>query len=197
MRTATRPTMPARPLAAAVAFLAAPVLIVPVLVLPVIAAGPALAAPSARAVPASSRPAVSAARSSPERFTLISHQADARRQQVRASGVLRARGYARVRVVTPGRTVARLVFARGSVRLVTYPKRRAVSVPTPSACKFTEVVHGDYAVRGGGQRYRRATGSGAYITRIVGHLKKERGGGCGSQLARFWQRTRTWGSLRW
>ena len=111
--------------------------------------------------------------------------------------MLRAYGYARIKVVTPGRTVARLVFARGTVRLVTYPKRRSVSVPNPSTCKFTEVVHGDYAVRGGGQRYRHATGSGVYITRIVGHLNKERGGGCGSKLARFWQRTRTWGSLRW
>ncbi len=47
MRTANRPTMPARPLAAAVAVLAARLLIVPVLVLPVVAAGPALAATSA------------------------------------------------------------------------------------------------------------------------------------------------------
>jgi hypothetical protein len=111
--------------------------------------------------------------------------------------VLSASGSAQVTKVVAGRTVTRLVFGPGTVRLVTYAKSRSVSVPSPSTCKFTEVVHGDYAVRGGGQRYRHATGSGVYITRIVGHLTKQRGGGCSSQLARFWQRTRTWGSLRW
>jgi hypothetical protein len=187
MRTASRLNIPARPLAAAVRLLAIPVLFVPFLVVPVLAAGPALAA----------QPAVPAAGSSLERFTLIGHQADGSGQQVRAAGVLSARGYAEVTAASPRRSVTRLVFARGSLRLVTYPKRRSASAPDPSSCRFTEVVHGDYAVRGGGQQYRHATGSGVYVTRIVGHLKQEHGGGCGSQLARFWQRTRTWGSLRW
>jgi hypothetical protein len=173
--------MPARPLAAAIGVLASRVLVVPLLVVPVLAAAPA----------------ASAAGSSPERFTLIGHQADGSGQQVRAVGVLSARGSAKVAVATPRRSVTRLVFARGSVRLVTYPKRRSASAPDPSSCRFTEVVRGDYVVRGGGQQYRHATGSGVYITRIVGHLKQQPGGGCGSQLARFWQRTRTWGSLRW
>lgn len=176
MGTASRPTLPARPLAAAVSVLVAAAMIAGVQAL---AVGPALAS------------------SSPERFTLISHKADGSREQLRAAGVLRASGHALVRLVTPSRTVTRLVFARGSVRLVTYPKRRSASVPNPSTCKFTEVVHGDYAVHGGGHRYKHAKGSGVFITRIVGHLKKLKGGGCGSQLARFWQRTRTWGSLRW
>ena len=178
MRTATRLTLPARPLAAALRVLVVPVLVVPALMLPVLEAGPALAS------------------SSPERFTLVSEQADGGRQQLKAAGVLSASGYARVVTMTRARTLTRLIFARGSVRLLTYPKHRSVSVPTPS-CKFTEVVRGDYAVRGGAQRYHHATGAGVFITRIVGHLRQERGGGCGSQLARFWQRTRTWGSLRW
>jgi hypothetical protein len=201
MRTASRLTTPARPVAAALAALAAPVLIVPVLMLPVLAAGSALAAPSAGPPPASNAPAItgpagSAAGSQRERFTLVSYQADSRRERLRAAGVLRAHGVARIRLVTPSRTVTRLVFAHGAVRLVTYPEHRSVSVPSPS-CSFTEVIHGDYAIRGGDRRYRNATGAGAFITKIIGHLKKVRGGGCGAQLTRFWQRTRTWGTLRW
>ncbi len=191
MLTASRLTMPARSLAAALAALAAPVLIVPVLVLPVLAAGPALAARSSGVAPT-----MPAASDHQEQFTLVSYQAHSRREQLRAVGVLNARGFGRIRAVSPRRTVTRLVFAHGAVRLVSYPALRSVSVPSPS-CRFTEVVRGDYAIRGGGRRYRNATGSGAFVTRIVGHLKKEHGGGCGSQLTRFWQRTRTWGSLRW
>jgi hypothetical protein len=184
MRTAIRPTQPARPLAAAVASLAAPVLLVPLLVLPLLSAGPALAE-------------ATGGRSHHEQFILISHQADGSHEQVQATGVLTANGYARVTVATRKRSVARLVFPHGTVRLVTYPKRMSETVPDPSTCRFTEFVHGKYAVRGGAQRYQDATGSGGYNTRIVGHLQVLSGGGCGSKLARFWQRTRTWGSLRW
>lgn len=183
MRTAIRPTLPARPLAAAVARLAAPILLVPLLAVPLLTAGPALAGATGR--------------SHHEQFILISHQADGSHQQVQATGVLTANGYGRVTVATRKRSVARLVFPHGTVRLVTYPKRMSESVPDPSTCRFTEFVHGEYAVRGGAQRYQDATGSGGYNTRIVGHLQVLSGGGCGSKLVKFWQRTRTWGSLRW
>ena len=190
MRTAIRPaaplkTMPARPMAAAAARLAAPVLLVPLLVVPVLTAGPALAGTTARRAQ--------------EQFILIGHQADGSHQQVQATGKLTASGHARVTAATPKHSVTRLVFPRGTVRLVTYPnpKRTSESVPNPSTCRFTEVVHGTYAVRGGARRYQHATGAGGYVTRIVGYLQVQSGGGCGSQLAKFWQRTRTWGSLRW
>jgi hypothetical protein len=185
MRTAIRSTTPARPRAAAVAILAAPVLLVPVLALPVLTAGPALG--------------VTAATSGQEQFVITGHQSDGTDEQVQATGVLMASGSGRVTVATPTRSVTRLVFADGAVRLVTYPnpKRSSESVPNPTTCVFTEVVHGGYAVRGGAQLYQSATGSGGYVTRIVGHLQILTGGGCGTQLAKFWQRTRTWGSLSW
>jgi hypothetical protein len=177
--------MPARPAAAAVARLAAWVLLVPLLVLPVLTAGQALAGTTA------SR--------GQEQFIIIGHRADGSHAQVQATGVLAASGRARVTLATPRRGVARLVFPRGTVRLVTYPnpKRTSVSVPDPSTCRFTETVHGKYAVRGGAQRYQHARGSGAYTTRIVGHLQVLRGGGCGSKVAKFRQHTKAWGALRW
>jgi hypothetical protein len=190
MRTAIRPTAPlkttpARPMAAAVARRAALVLLVPLFAMPVLTAGAALASTTAR------RPQ--------EQFILIGHQSDGNHQQVQATGKLTASGRARVTVATPKHSVTRLVFPRGTVRLVTYPnpKRTSESVPNPSTCRFTEVVHGTYAVRGGAQRYQHAKGAGGYVTRIVGYLRVLSGGGCGSKLTKFWQRTRTWGSLRW
>jgi hypothetical protein len=190
MRTAIRLTAPlksppVRPVAAAVAKLAGVVLLVPLLVLPVLTAESALAGTTAS--------------SGHEQFILIGHQADGSGQQVQATGVLTATGRGRVTVATPKHSVTRLVFRRGTVRLVTYPnpQRTSASVPDPSTCRFTEVVHGNYTVRGGTDRYQHAKGSGGYVTRIVGYLQVLSGGGCGSQLAKFWQRTRTWGSLRW
>jgi hypothetical protein len=151
-------------------------------------AGPALAAP------ASTRPEA-AARSVPERFHLTSGDARSSRQRVQATGGFTARGYARVGDFASGHAVSRLVFRRGALRLVTRATHRSVSVPTASTCKFTEVFSGDYVIRGGTGRYRHASGSGTYVSRIFGKLKKARGGGCGVRLASFWQSTRTQGSL--
>jgi hypothetical protein len=151
-------------------------------------AGPALAAP------ASTRPAAAAGHV-PERFHLTSGDPNSSRQHVQAAGVFTARGYARVGDFASGHAVSRLVFHRGAMRLVTKATQRSASVPDASTCKFTEVFSGDYVIRGGTARYRHASGSGTYVTRIFGKLKKARGGGCGTRLVSFWQSTRTRGSL--
>ena len=151
-------------------------------------AGSALAAPAAR------QPAA-AARHVAERFHLTSDDASSSRQHVQASGGFTARGYARAGDFASGHAVTRLVFRRGVMRLVTRATSRSASVPDPSTCKFTEVFSGDYVIRGGTDRYKHASGSGTYVSRIFGKLKKARGGGCGVQLASFWQSTRTNGTL--
>jgi hypothetical protein len=150
-------------------------------------AGPALAAP------ASTRPAA-AARYVPERFQLTSGDASSSRQHVQATGAFTARGYARAGDFASGHAVSRLVFRHGALRLVTKATHGSVSVPDASTCKFTEVFSGDYVIRGGTGKYRHASGSGAYVSRIFGKLKKGRGG-CGERLASFRQSTRTRGSL--
>jgi hypothetical protein len=141
--------------------------------------------------PASARPAAR------ERFHLTTGNSAARRQHVQATGALTARGYALAGDFASGHAVSRLVFRRGRIRLVTRATHRSVSVPNPSTCKFTEVYSGDYVIRGGTSRYQHAGGSGTYVSRIFGKLKKARGGGCGSGLASFWHSTRTSGSLHW
>ena len=154
------------------------------------AAGPAIAAPASPrpATPASAR---STAR---ERFHLTSGDAQSRRQLVWAAGALTARGYALVGDFAASRAVSVLVFSHGRLRLVTKATSTSESVPNPATCKFTEVFKGSYVIHSGAGGYRDATGSGSYVSRIYGRLKKK-SGSCGTQLASFWQSTRTAGSL--
>jgi hypothetical protein len=151
------------------------------------------AAGLAQAASAPTRPAT--ASQAAERFHLTTADATSNRELVRATGPFTARGHAFAGDFASGHAASRLVFARGAVRLVTSAKHSSASVPNPRTCKFTEVSTGSYVIRGGFGRYRHATGSGSYVSRIFGKLKKIRGGGCGSGLASFWQSTRTLGSL--
>ena len=165
-------------------------------------AGPAMAAPasaqsaqsallaSARsAAPASAKPAAR------ERFHLTSRDPNARREHVQATGAFTAVGYALAGDFASHHAVSRLVFRRGTLRLVTKMIHATASVPNPTTCKFTEVFRGDYVIRGGAGRYRHASGSGSYVSRISGQLKMASGGGCGTQFAAFRHSTRTSGSL--
>ena len=155
------------------------------------AAGPAQAAPAAAgpAPAVSTRPAAIS-----ERFHLTSGNPSSSRQLVQATGGFTARGYARAGDFASGHAVSRLVFRLGVMRLVTKVTHSSVSVPNPATCKFTEVYSGDYVIRGGTGSYQHAGGAGAYVSRIFGQLKKI-SGGCGAQLASFWQSTRTRGTL--
>jgi hypothetical protein len=150
-------------------------------------AGVAAAAP-ARAVTGSAAGA--------ERFHLTTSDSSSDRQHVQAAGVLTATGYALAGDFAASRGVSVLVFRVGRIHLVTHATYASASVPNPASCRFTEVFKGSYAIHGSAGRYRRATGSGGYTTRIYGKLKKTSSGGCGSRLASFWQSTRTQGSLQ-
>jgi len=132
-----------------------------------------------------------------ERFHLTSDDASTNRQHLQAAGVLTAKGYALAGDFAGSRGVSVLVFRRGRLHLVTKATSTSESVPNAASCKFTEVFKGSYVIHGSAGRYRHATGSGSYVTRIFGKLKKARGGGCGTSLASFWQSTRTRGSLHW
>jgi hypothetical protein len=161
------------------------------------AAAPASAAQTrqatAPAVPAA--PAVAPARHGHEQFRLTTRSPSARRQTLRATGVLNARGHAVVGRLVSGRGSDALVIAHGSIHLVTIVASIQVSVPTPT-CRFTEVYRGAYRIRGGTRRYAAASGSGSYVTKIAGRLKRKNGR-CTSALASFSQSTVTSGSLRW
>ena len=170
------------------------------LALTAVAAGLLLAWPAGQAIaaPASPRPAAPAsarAAAARERFHLTSGDAQSRRQLVRAAGALTAKGYALVGDFAASRAVSVLVFSHGRLRLVTKATSTSESVPNPATCKFTEVFKGSYVIHSGAGGYGHASGSGSYVSRIYGQLKKAKGGGCGTKLVKFWHSTRTAGSL--
>jgi hypothetical protein len=153
--------------------------------------GPAIAAPASPrpATPASARPGAR------ERFHLTTDDPSTRRENVQGTGALTAAGYTRAGNFAAHHAVSRLVFSHGTLRLVTEATHASESVPNPTTCKFTEVFSGDYVIRGGAGGYGHASGSGSYVSRIYGQLKKAKGGGCGTKLVKFWHSTRTAGSL--
>ncbi len=130
-----------------------------------------------------------------EQFRLTTHSATSRRRQLRATGVLNARGHALAGRVIAGRARNWLVVPHGAIRLITTVTR--IRVPPPSGtCRFTETYTGTYRIRGGATRYASAGGDGTYVTKIVGRLARKHGQ-CTSTIAYFSQSTVTSGSLRW
>jgi hypothetical protein len=135
-------------------------------------------------------------RRSGERFVLSTRTVGARRLPVLASGALNAHGYAVPGGLTAGRHVTLLLFRRGSVRLLTLVDHGWALAPNLRTCWFKEVYRGGYRLHGGTRRYARATGSGRFVTTIIGRLAR-RPGGCRALLASVWISTVTSGSIRW
>jgi hypothetical protein len=159
--------------------------------------GPAIALvmlTAGSAAAAAGQPAVTA--SVQQRLALTSDVIGATREHAKATGKLTATGTAIFgrRSGTTARTW--LVFKHGSIKLVTFQTSSSASVPNPSTCKFTEVFRGSYEFRGGTRRYVHGAGSGHFVTKFWGRLKRVNGS-CTSQLAAFRQGTWTSGSISW
>ena len=156
----------------------------------------AVAAPVAAAAERASVASTAASGHGHERFHLTSRVATATRQHVRATGVLAARGHTVLGRKIDNRRVIWLIFGRGSVRLVIRLKSRSAAPPNLTTCRFTESARGHYWIRGGKRRYAHAAGTGTYITRISGKLKRKNGR-CTSTLSSYLQSTRTTGTMSW
>jgi hypothetical protein len=152
-----------------------------------------LAGPAASVAAAA---ATAAPRHGTERFDLTSRSSAARRDHLRATGVLNARGYAIPSPLVSGRGAIKLQFLHGSVRLTIEVRSGVASPPNLGNCTFSETYTGVYQVRGGERRYAGATGSGRFKTEITGRLVRS-AGRCLSKLAWFRKRTLMWGSLAW
>jgi hypothetical protein len=140
--------------------------------------------------------ATAAPRHGGERFDLTSRSSDSRRDHLRATGVLNARGYAIPSPLVSGRGSIKLQFLHGSVRLSIEVRSSAATPPNLGSCTFSEIYQGVYQVRGGERRYSGATGSGRFKTEISGRLVRS-AGRCVSKLAWFRKHTLMWGSLAW
>ncbi len=155
-------------------------------------AGTAVAAPASAPSGAAmaTRPAPA-----PERFHLTTDNSNSDRQQVQATGPFTQDGYAVAGIFSSSHSVSRLVFRRGTVRLVTSMTSFLLPPPNTRTCKFTEQFSGSYVIRGGFGRYPHASGTGRYVSRIFGQVWKRHDGICGYAVVSFWQSTRTVGSL--
>ncbi len=160
-------------------------------------AGTAVAAPAAAQSASAQSAAPASARSvtAPERFHLTTDNENSNRQQVQATGPFTQDGYAVAGIFSSSHSVSRLVFRRGTVRLVTSMTSFLLPPPNTRTCKFTEQFSGSYVIRGGFGRYPHASGTGRYVSRIFGQVWKRHDGICGYAVVSFWQSTRTVGSL--
>jgi hypothetical protein len=159
-------------------------------------AGGATANPVAAIAQPAGTPATGAELHGHEQFRLITHSATSRRQRLRATGILDARGHALVGRVIAGRARNWLVVPHGAIRLITTVTAAPPPPPPSGTCRFTETRSGTYTIRGGAGRYASARGYGTYVTKIVGQLARKNGR-CTAKIASFSQSTVTSGSFRW
>lgn len=129
-----------------------------------------------------------------EHFRVISTVAASRRQSVLATGAFTAGGY-----LVPGRIVAlrstdRVVFANGSFRMARHITRQWLPLPTAS-CLVRETLRGSYVLGHGTGAYRHISGSGRFVLRITGVIRRSHRK-CGGPMTVFQQIISAGGPVR-
>jgi hypothetical protein len=125
------------------------------------------------------------ARAPQEHFRIISTITGSRHQSVLATGAFTAGGY-----LVPGRLVAlsstdRVVFPNGSFRMFQHITHQWLPVPTAS-CLVRETLRGSYVLGHGTGAYRRISGSGGFVLRIFGVIRRAHRK-CGGPMTVFQQ----------
>ena len=120
-----------------------------------------------------------------EHFRIISTVIGSRRQSVLATGDFTAGGY-----LVPGRLVAlrstdRVVFPNGSFLMYRHITRQWLPLPT-AGCMIRETLRGSYLLGHGTGAYRGITGSGGFVLRITGVIRRAHGK-CGGPMTVFQQ----------
>lgn len=144
---------------------------------------------------ASASPAgASAAKVPHEHFRIISTTAGARRQSVLATGAFTAGGYQ-----LPGKLVAlratdKMVFPGGSFLVARHITRQWLPLPS-STCFIQETLRGRYTLSHGTGAYRGISGSGSFVTRIRGVIRRSHGA-CGGPMTVFQEITYSGGPVR-
>jgi hypothetical protein len=146
------------------------------------------------ATPASA--ATAAAHHGSEQFRISTHTVGARKDYLRAIGVLDARGEALPSAIVSGQSTVRLELRKGSIVLRLTVVASSATVPNPTTCGFTEASSGTFRISRGWGRYKGAAGSGRFRTRIRARLAKSRGV-CTGKLAAYSKYQVASGSLSW
>jgi hypothetical protein len=146
------------------------------------------------ATPASA--ATAAAHHGFEQFRISTHTVGARTDYLHAIGVLDARGHAVPSAIVSGHGTVRLELRNGSIVLRLTVVTSSASAPNPNTCGFAETNGGTFEISRGTGRYKGATGSGHFHTKIKARLIKS-GGMCTAKLAAYSKYQVASGSLSW
>lgn len=125
------------------------------------------------------------ARAPQEHFRIISTITGSRRQSLLATGSFTAGGY-----LVPGRLVAlsstdRVVFPNGSFQMARHITHQWLPMPTAS-CLVRETLRGSYVLEHGTRAYRHISGSGGFVLRIFGVIRRAHRK-CGGPMTVFQQ----------
>jgi hypothetical protein len=129
-----------------------------------------------------------------ERFRIISTTPTSRRQSVLATGEFTAGGYVVPGQVTALRSTDKMVFPSGTFQVARHITRQSQPLPT-SACLISEIIHGTYSLGHGTRAYRGIGGSGGFVVRIRGIIRKSHGR-CGGPMTVYQQITYAGGAVR-
>jgi hypothetical protein len=145
-----------------------------------------------QAMPASA----ATARHGSEQFRISTRKVYARKDRLRATGVLDAAGYAVPSAIVSGHGTVRLELPKGSIVLRLTVVTSSVTVPNPATCAFTEANSGTYQISKASGRYRGASGSGDFSTKIKARLARSHGT-CTAKLAAYSKTQVASGPLSW
>jgi hypothetical protein len=129
-----------------------------------------------------------------ERFRIISTSATSRRQSALATGEFTAGGYVVPGQVTGLRSTDKMVFPSGTFLVARHITRQSLPLPT-SACLISETIHGTYSLSHGTKAFAGISGSGGFVLRITGVIRKSHGK-CGGSMTVYQQITYESGTVR-
>jgi hypothetical protein len=138
---------------------------------------------AAPAVTLASPASAAAAFTGSEHFRIISVAASARRQSVLATGAFTAGGYQIAGQVTGLTAIDKFVFYNGAFRVTRHITSQVLPLPT-SDCQVSETIRGHLSISGGTGSYRGMSGSGGFLLRISGVIRKSHGK-CGGPMTAY------------
>jgi hypothetical protein len=154
----------------------------------------ALASGATVAAASASTSGVRAAKVPHEHFRIISTTAGAKRQSVLATGAFTAGGYQVPGKLVNLRSTDKMVFPGGTFLVARHITRQWLPLPSKT-CFIQETLRGSYTLSHGTGAYRGISGSGSFVTRIRGVIRRSKAG-CGGPMTVFQEIGYTGGTVR-
>jgi hypothetical protein len=129
-----------------------------------------------------------------EDFRIISAAASAKHQSVLATGEFLAGGYQIPGRLTSGHATDKMVFPSGTFKVARHVTREWLPLPT-HRCLVRETIHGSYSLGHGTGGFKGISGTGGFVMRIRGVIRKSHGQ-CGGRMTVFQEITYADGTVR-